>query len=217
MTSKGSEGARLLTRKGTATRERIVEAASQLMFERGVASTSTDDLRSAAGVSASQIFHYFHDKRALVRAVIAHQTEAILGAQSAFLGRMDSMEALRAWRELVVAITRQFQFKGGCPIGRLASELADSFPEARNDLLESFAKWEEGIRTGLRSMYERGELRVDADPDRLALAILATVEGGLLLSQLRRDTCALEAGLDSILDHVESMTVENGAGRSTLR
>jgi TetR/AcrR family transcriptional regulator, transcriptional repressor for nem operon len=196
-----------LTRKGTATRERIVAAASQLMFERGVAGTSTDDLRAAAGVSASQIFHYFSDKPALVRAVIAHQTEAILGAQSAFLGRMDSMEALLTWRNLVVAIARQFQFKGGCPIGRLASELADSFPEARNDLLESFAKWEAGIRAGLRSMHQRGELRADADPNRLALAMLAAVEGGLLLSQLRRDTVALEAGLDTILDHVESLTI----------
>ena len=55
-----------LTAKGLATRERIVAAAAQLMFERGVAGTSTDDVQAAAGISASQLYHYFDDKRALV-------------------------------------------------------------------------------------------------------------------------------------------------------
>ena len=64
-------GLQRLTRKGQATRDRIVEAAAGLMFRQGVAGTTTEQVQAAAGVSASQIFHYFGDKRALVRAVIA--------------------------------------------------------------------------------------------------------------------------------------------------
>ena len=93
-----------------------------------IAGTSTDDVRAAAGVSTSQIYHYFSDKNALVRAVIAHQTDAVLDAQEPLLSRLDSMAALRAWRDLVVSLQRERNFSGGCPIGSLASELADCAP-----------------------------------------------------------------------------------------
>jgi hypothetical protein len=49
-----------------------------------------------------------------------------------------------------------------------------------------------------------GELRCDADARRLGLALSTTLQGGLLLTQIRRDTWALEVALDAMLDHVES-------------
>ena len=72
---------RRLTRRGRETRERIVAAAAELIFERGVAETTLEDIRAAAGVSGSQVYHYFEDKQALVRAVIDHQTDAVLDTQ----------------------------------------------------------------------------------------------------------------------------------------
>jgi TetR/AcrR family transcriptional repressor of nem operon len=194
-----------LTRKGRATRERIVAAAAELMFVRGVAGTSTDEVRRAAGVSTSQIYHYFSDKTALVKAVIAHQTEQVLDAQQPLLGRLDTLEALRAWRDLVVDLQRLRHCEGGCPIGSMASELSETCPETRPDLIEGFGRWEAGIRDGLRAMRDRGDLRADADPDRLALATLAALQGGLLLTQLRRETTPLEAALDAMLDRIASL------------
>jgi AcrR family transcriptional regulator len=195
-----------LTRKGRATRSRIVAAASELMFLRGVAGTSTDDVQQAAGVSTSQIYHYFRDKTALVRAVIAYQTEQILDAQQPLLGRLDSMEALRAWRDLLVELQRERQCEGGCPIGSMAGELSETCPEMRPDLVEGFGRWEAGIRDGLRAMHDRGDLKAEADPDELALATLAALQGGLLLTQVRRETAPLEAALDTVLNHIASLT-----------
>jgi len=67
-----------LTSKGRQTRQRIVAAAAGLMFEGGVARTTMEDVRAAAGVSSSQIYHYFTDKEALVRAVIEFQNENLM-------------------------------------------------------------------------------------------------------------------------------------------
>jgi len=195
-----------LTRKGQATRDRIVEAAAGLMFRQGVAGTTTEQVQAAAGVSASQIFHYFADKRALVRAVIAYQTEAVLSAQQPLLGRLDSMEALRAWADLFVSIEEQLKYEGGCPIGSLGSELAETDADARQEVERGFAKWEEAIRDGLRAMYARGDLRRSADPDALALALLTALEGGLLMTQIRRDPAPLKTVLDVVLAHIENLT-----------
>ena len=43
----GAPGAAGWTRKGQATRDRIVAAAAKLMFEQGVAGTTTEDVRAA--------------------------------------------------------------------------------------------------------------------------------------------------------------------------
>lgn len=198
--------AQKLTRKGAATRERIVAAAAELIFQKGVAQTTTEDVCNAAGVSFSQLYHYFEDKMALVRAVIALQTENVLEAQQPFLGQLDSVASLRAWRDHLVAGQRQGGCEGGCPLGTLSSELAETSAEARADIVSGFARWQDGIQSGLRTMHQRGELRADADPDRLALAMLASLQGGLVLTQARREPSPLEVALDTMIDHIESLT-----------
>ncbi|HEY2479817.1 MAG TPA: TetR/AcrR family transcriptional regulator [Solirubrobacterales bacterium] len=194
-----------LTAKGQATRDRIVAAAARLIFERGVAGTGVEDVKSAAGVSSSQLYHYFADKQELVHAVIAHQSEAVVDGQQPLLGRLDSIEALRAWRDQAVAIQRSLHCQGGCPIGSLAGELAETDPESRARIAAGFARWEQAIAQGINAMHERGDLPAEIDPEELALAILAAHQGGLILTQVRRDPAPLEAVLDAIVDHVASL------------
>lgn len=205
MTTINSE--QKLTKKGKETRSRIVAAAAGLMFERGVAGTSVEDVQKEAKVSSSQLYHYFKEKRELVQAVILFQTEQVLGAQEPLLSHLDSMEALQTWRDAVIQLQVDREYQGGCPIGSLASELADMEPAARTALAACFLQWEQAISQGLRAMHARGEMRADADPDRLALALLTALQGGLLMTQVRKDICALEAVLDAILEHIRSYLV----------
>ena len=67
-----------LTPKGERTRARIVETAAALIHERGVAATTLEDVKVAAEVSGSQLYHYFPDKNDLVQAVIDYQADAIV-------------------------------------------------------------------------------------------------------------------------------------------
>jgi TetR/AcrR family transcriptional regulator, transcriptional repressor for nem operon len=197
---------RTFTAKGLATRERIVGVAAALMYSGGVAGTGWEDVQKSAGVSASQLHHYFGDKEGLIRAVIAHQTRALLENQQPHLASLDSLDALRTWRDLLVEGRRQIQCQGGCPLGSLAGELFEAHPECREDLIDGFDQWESAIRDGLRAMHERGDLRRSADPDRLATALLAAVQGGLVLSQVRRDAEPLEVALDTVIEHIASLT-----------
>jgi AcrR family transcriptional regulator len=193
-----------VTAKGRATRDRIVVAAAALIFDHGVESTTLDDIGEAAGVGRSQLYHYFADKADLVRAVIDRQTEQILAAQRPLLGAMDSWEAWARWRNAIVGVQRARQCAGGCPIGSLASELADTDEDARVALAAGFDRWGQEIHEGVRSMQRQGHIRTDADTDALALATLASLQGGLLLCQVHKDVRPLEAALDAAIAHLRS-------------
>jgi TetR/AcrR family transcriptional repressor of nem operon len=197
---------RRLTRRGFETRLRIVAAAAELMFENGVAETTLEDIRAAAGVSGSQVYHYFEDKQALVRAVIDYQTDAVLDVQGTHLDRLDTMAGLRAWRDFLVDHQRRLGCRGGCPIGALGAEVAETDTAARLAAARGLRRWEGRIREGLRAMHSRGELPAQASPDDLALAMLAALQGGLLMTQIQRETKPLEVALDAMLDRVQSLT-----------
>ena len=196
----------MVTPKGRATRDRIVAAAATLMCSRGVAGTSTEDVQGAADVSASQIYHYFADKRSLTRAVIEYQTDTIVGIQETLLARLDDVDALRAWAELIVAFQRNGGYRGGCPLGTLASELAENDTDAREDLAAGYRRWQQAIRSGLSAMADRGEFLPGTDIDRLAIALLTALQGGLLMSKTLRDGEPLETALNTMIDHIESFT-----------
>jgi TetR/AcrR family transcriptional regulator, transcriptional repressor for nem operon len=194
-----------LTAKGRATRDRIVVAASELMLQRGVARTTIEDIQQAASISTSQMYHYFADKNDLVAAVIDLQTEHVLSVQHLGLDRIDSIKDLYRWRDIMVDLVRGIGCAGGCPIGSMANELSESDPVARARLARSFAQWENMIHDSLVAIAARSELAEGTDINSIALAMLAGIQGGLLLSQVRRDTAPLEAAVDTMIDHLSRL------------
>ena len=185
-----------LTPKGARTRARIVDAAARLIHEHGVAGTTLDDVRVAAEVSGSQLSHYFAGKDELVQAVIDHQADAIVGNQEqADLG---TAEGMRAWRDMVIAAARGNGGKGGCPLGSLGGQLAETDDEARVLIAAGFDRWSAAIGDGLRARPGVG-LPAGVTADDLAVTLLAALQGGLLLAQVQRDTRPLETAVDTLL------------------
>lgn len=197
-----------LTAKGRATRERIVGAAADLMFQRGVVRTTIEDIQESAAVSTSQMYHYFADKGELVAAVIDFQTDRVFAVQRLGLDRLESLRDLYRWRDILVETVRQAGGVGGCPIGTLANELAEIDPLARAHLARSFNQWEHLIRDGLAVIAARGELPAGTDTDQLAMATLAAIQGGLLLSQIRRDATPFEAAIDTMIEYLARLGVK---------
>src|SRR5579859_3049246 len=172
-------------RQGERTRARIVAAAARLIYERGVASTTLDEVKAAAGVSGSQMYHYFPDKDDLVQAVISDQADVIAaGQRQADLG---TAEGLRAWRDLVIAQARNDEGQGGCPLGSLAGQLAETDPRARALLAGGFTQWQAAISDGLRRLHQAGQLPDGADPDVLAVTLLSRF--GILQAEGSVDPC----------------------------
>ena len=187
-----------LTSKGQHTRQRILEAAERLIGSRGVARVTLDDVRAEAKVSCSQIYHYFADKQALISAVVEGQASRSLTGGS-MLGSFESADAVRSWAQRLIDGQRESQNDGGCPIATLGTGLMDLDGDTLAHIAQMFRRCEDGIRAGYRTMHANNDLAPDADPDALATMTLATAIGGLVLTQLNRDTQSLQSALDALL------------------
>ncbi len=183
-----------LTPKGERTRARIVEEAAALIHERGVAATTLEDVKVAAEVSGSQMYHYFPDKDELVQAVIDYQAETIVNRQRQVLSSANGVEA---WRKMVITAAKRTQAKGGCQLGSLVGQLAENDPEARALIAAGFDQWAAAIGDGLRSLHADGNLPSGIDPDDLATALLATLQGGLLLAQVQQSPRPFEIAINT--------------------
>jgi TetR/AcrR family transcriptional regulator, transcriptional repressor for nem operon len=178
------------TGRGRASRERIVQSATELFAERGVAGTSLDDVLAAAGAGKGQLYHYFSGRDELVAAAVAHRCTEVLTGLTQSLGSVTSLAELE---QALAGLAAGFEQMGlpGCPIGTLASEIAAGFDG-----------WERLLADALARMRDRGELHADASPEQLATALLASIEGGLLLSQTRKDAASLRIAVAAGLAHV---------------
>jgi len=198
-----------LTRKGERTRARIIDVAARLIYERGVAGATLEDIRATAEVSGSQLQHYFADKDELVQAVIGHQADTIVRNQRQ--ADLSGTRGLQAWRDMVITTAQDAGARGGCPLGSLGGQVAESDPQARTLIAAGFGQWSAAISDGLRALQAAGHLRAGLDPDDLAVTLLAAVQGGLLLAQVQRDTRPLETAVDTVLALATSQAPRSGA------
>jgi TetR/AcrR family transcriptional regulator, transcriptional repressor for nem operon len=152
----------------------------------------------------------FEDKDDLVHAVIDRTVQRVLDAQPR-LDDLSSWRAIRAWLDDLVRLQDERGAIGGCPIGGLAGQLAERDEVAREELANGFARWEAPLRAGLEQMRAAGKLRSSADPDRLATATLAAIQGGLVLTQTRRDPGQLRIALDAAYTYLPTFAAEGSS------
>ncbi len=193
-----------LTARGARTRDRIVTAAADLMFVRGVGATTLDDILDASGVSKSQLYRHFANKDQIVRAVIGLMGERVIQREQDALGRVSTLAALRRWRDALVQNNALRHGAYGCALGSLASEVADHDDVARRSLMALFTEWEDLLAAAIRRLQDNGTLRSDAPVDELAIGLLGAVQGGYLLAQTARDVTPMATSIDMALRHIES-------------
>ena len=197
----------MITPKGQATKEHIVEAAATLIGQRGVAGTSTDDVRKAAGVSGSQLYHYFDSKQALVRAVITHQSESEAYVGHPMLAPLDSFDRLQAWADAAVDNIGRGGVHGACTLAMLAGSTSPGDEQTRDEVCGAFLRQQGLLRDGLRSMRDKGDLRSDADLDELSMVLLTALQGGNLMGQTMNTAAPMRASMLAALSYVRSFAV----------
>jgi AcrR family transcriptional regulator len=190
---------RVLTPKGVATRQRIVEGAAALIREKGVANVGLDDIRAATATSKSQLFHYFPDGKAdLLLAVARHEAEQVLADQQPMLGNLTTWPAWEAWQERVV---EKYRAQGRrCPLSALTAQLGLADPVTREIVTDLYDTWHAHLAAGVQALKDAGEIDAATDVERAAGAILTAVSGGAMMLQATDRIGYLEAAVAEALD-----------------
>ena len=168
-----------LTAKGRATRDRIVEAAAQLIVTEGLSASNMENVRRAASVSGSQLAHYFADKSALIRAVIRRQIGVVLDFhRQPKLRGLATFDDFERWIDLNMRYLRRIGYFGTPTYHALAAQLAKSDDATRQTLAAGYWQWIDLLQRAIQQMKDDGIVVANADPRRLAMIIVCAHQGG---------------------------------------
>jgi len=186
------------TDRGRSSRGRIIDAACNLFYDRGVAATGLNEVAAVSRTGKGQLYHYFQDKPDLVLAVVHAQVDRTLQSQQRLLEQMKDADDLRAWSDQAVAAHSQGR-PARCPLGALVAEVADHDDALRQALDDGFNRWRSALAAGLARLQKHGVAPADRDPQDLAEILLCAYEGGVLMSEVRGTTHPLRLALDAAL------------------
>jgi AcrR family transcriptional regulator len=188
-----------------ATRDRLVEVARTLFWEHGYTATGIAQILKGADAGSGSLYYFFPTKEDLLLAVLEWYRENLGPAVvEPVLARVsDPIERifgiLDGYRQGLLAT----DFHRGCPIGNLALELADSHPAARELLAVNFSGWRKAIELCLADA--EGRLPDSVDREQLALFVLTTMEGAVMLARTYRCVEPYDAAVTQLRDYFDRL------------
>ncbi len=174
--------------RGEATRSRIIEQAAGLFNRHGYAGASVSDIMAATGLKKGGIYRHFESKEALALEALDHAV-AIMAERftSAIRAHTAAPDRLRAIIGVFQSVATDPPVPGGCPVVNTVIDADDGNPLLRARARTAMDRLREMVRKTAESGVARGELRADTDSDALATVLIATIEGGVVMSRLYDD------------------------------
>jgi TetR/AcrR family transcriptional regulator, transcriptional repressor for nem operon len=177
--------------KGEKTRQRIIEQAAPLFNQGGMAGCSMQDILHATGLKKGGLYRHFSSKEELAAECLKYSLALVFQARSG--NASDIPGAVDKLRYLVDRfVSTPSPLKGGCPLMNAAVDSDDGDPQLRRLSLEGLRTWKSRLLQILKEGIARGEVVSGTDPVRVVNAVIAILEGSLLISRIERTSSAME-------------------------
>ena len=189
-----------MTQRGTKTRELILAKATELVTRQGFAATSIHDLLASTGVNRGSLYFHFPGKDDLGIAVLERTREEFIEfLESSLVGRSPGSR-LEHFLRAALNIHRDQGFVGGCLWGNTTLEMSDRDADPRYLAVvrDMFARWKAMLVQVIADAQKAGEVRPDLSAKSLATHVIASIEGGILLSRLEKSAAPMATCLDSL-------------------
>lgn len=186
-------------------KEQILEVATGLIAAQGFHRTSLDDVLRLSGAGKGNFYHYFHSKEDLGYAILDRllaRFEARTLAPIFGDGGRDPLGQVEAFLDEILATQRARNCVGGCPLGNLATELADAHEGFRQRLAAGFERWRQCLAGALTRAQALGILAPEVEPAGLARFLVAGIEGAILLTKVQKDIGVMEHCVAELRRHL---------------
>lgn len=196
------------------TKQKLIEAAMELFAFQGYGNTGLAQIARKAGVLPGSLYHFFPTKEDLLAATLQERLRLLAPeVLDPIWSRIDNpiervFGLLDGYRQMLIVT----EFSHGCPIGNLAIELAESNPNIRPLLAANFDNWLDAVGACFAQAADR--LPEGSDPRQLAVFVLTTMEGAVMLARTNRDFEAYDAAVATLRDYVERLIAAGTAGEA---
>ncbi|NMH28151.1 TetR/AcrR family transcriptional regulator [Flavobacterium sp. SE-s28] len=195
--------------KAEQTRLFIIEKTAPIFNAKGYAGTSLQDITAATGLTKGSIYGNFSNKDEVAVEAFAYNVKQL---QDAFNQEIETKKNYR--EKLLVFPSRyekmfesQLMEKGGCPILNTAIDSDDTHPELRVKAFQAVISWKKTIESLLVKGMEAGEFRKDIDnPESIALTLIATIEGAVMISKLSGKEAHIKTIMQSVKKTIEELS-----------
>jgi TetR/AcrR family transcriptional repressor of nem operon len=122
-------------------KEKLVDAARQLMLSKGYAATTVDEICEEAGLSKGSFYHFFSTKEEIGLAALEsfHQRGQKRLSEGPFTSVVDPVERVFSFIDHTESVSKDL-WSEGCLLGTFAVDLAETNPAIRKRVSELFDK-----------------------------------------------------------------------------
>jgi AcrR family transcriptional regulator len=190
---------------GSSTRDKLVEAARELFWERGYAATGLADVLARAGVRGGSLYYFFKSKEELLRAVLEAYTTLLhpVVIDPAFATTQDPIERIFAVLAGYRAGLVSTECRHGCPIARVALEATEASDATRALIAINFDNWARAIEDVLEEAGDR--LPASVDRESLSRFVLTVMEGAVMQAQAHRDLARFDTAVAQLRDYFDRL------------
>jgi TetR/AcrR family transcriptional regulator, transcriptional repressor for nem operon len=185
------------------TRDRLINSARFLFWDRGFAGTSMADLLAHAQVNSGSFYHFFESKEALLREVLEQYLTLLrpVIVHPAFAKTDKPLERIFAILEGYRSGILRTECRYGCPLGRLALEIDPENRPAHKLIAQNFQGWIDAVRECVEAMKDR--LPRGTDREALATYVLVVMEGGVMLSRSYASVEPFDRAVQQLRQHFD--------------
>jgi TetR/AcrR family transcriptional repressor of nem operon len=188
------------------TKQKLLDAAQELMLTKGYTDTSVDEICAAAELTKGSFFHYFEGKedlgRQLAERFITRMREKFLEAP--FRAKQDPLERVFGFIDFLVEKARSPMNKG-CLMGTLVQELSQTHPKIRSVCAAGFEGQAAGLAQDLEEAKAKYAPRARWNGRSVAEHMLAVAQGSIILAKAKQDRKVMEENLQLEREYIKSL------------
>ncbi len=198
-------------RKGSDTRERILDVAEAAVLEKGFAATSIEELIAAVGITKSGFFYHFKDKNELARTLLVRYVEREDAIFDDLFRRADELNedplhgflvGLKMMSELMADLPNGHP---GCLVASFCYQDRLFDKEVRDLNAKAVLNWRKRFRERLELIAARYSPKGSVDLDDLADMLSVIADGGIILSRVVNDKQALSRQIMLYRDFIRAI------------
>jgi len=171
--------------KAEKTKELIIERTAEIFNTKGFAGTSLNDMTDVTGLTKGSIYGNFKNKDEVALEAFKFNLRTMNQLFSAEMAKKNTnREKLLVYTEMLSNFSESKFPRGGCPILNTAVESDDTHPELKQRAQKALLGWKDKIVGMLENGMEAGEFKHGLRTEQVAMTILASLEGAIMIRKL---------------------------------